>query len=217
MAGNRVAILDLDPQGNATLAVEGMNWADAPPSEGTALEPLKPLAERLWMLPSPGAQMNLGRDARPDPDALQQLRHQLESEPIDWLLVDCPPRMDIWGWTGLALCDEVLVPVQSEFFGMHGLSQMLRTLEQAQRELDGRGRLFGVLPTMVDGRDSITLEVLENLRANLGTKVLDSVIYRDAQFVEAASHGVSLFDYNVFAVGARSYGELVREVMHGRT
>ncbi len=216
MAGARVVLLDLDPQGNATLAVEGMSWASGQAHEDSALGLLRPLAERLWVLPSPGAQMNLGRDARPDADALLRLTQDLGEEGIDWLLVDCPPRMDIWGWTGIRLCQQVLIPVQSEFFSMHGLSQMMRTLEQAQREFEGQGELFGILATMVDGREPITLEVLEDLRENLGSRMLETVIYRDAQFVEAASHGVSLFDYNLFAMGVRSYGELVREVMHGR-
>ena len=70
MAGARVVLLDLDPQGNATLAVEGMSWASGQAHEDSALGLLRPLAERLWVLPSPGAQMNLGRDARPDADAL---------------------------------------------------------------------------------------------------------------------------------------------------
>ena len=99
---------------------------------------------------------------------------------------------------------------------MHGLSQMMRTLESAQEEFPSRAGLLGVVVTMLDEREPVELEVLGNLRENLGPELLDTVVYRDSQLVEAASHGLTLYQYNPFSKGARSYGELVREVVHGR-
>jgi chromosome partitioning protein len=93
---------------------------------------------------------------------------------------------------------------------------MVETLAEARREFPGRAALMGVLITMLDRRESLALEVVDDLRRNLGDRCLETVIYRDPQLVEAASHGQTLFQYNVFAKGARAYGELIREVMHGR-
>jgi len=208
-------MVDLDPQGNATLAVQGMKPKQEPPAKGP-LADLQMLSDGLWLLPSPGARRNLGPRATPDQGRLCKLAAELEQVGIDWLIVDCPPRMDAWGWTGLRLCEAALLPVQAEFFAMHGLSQMMDTLEQAAAE-GPCGKLMGVLVTMLQSDEQVSLEVLDDLRKNLGDRLFQSVVFRNSQFVEAASHGLSLFDYNLDAKGARSYAELVREVLYGQT
>jgi chromosome partitioning protein len=204
LAGKRVAIFDLDPQGNATLAVQEMKG-------GAALEPLVAVSDRLWILPSLGNERVVGPDEQADAERLDQLRKILEPN-VDVLLLDCPPRMDAWGWAGLRLCDHVLVPVQAEFFAMHGLSRMLQTIELA-RGKGARGELMGVFISMFDYREEVAQEVRADLRANLGECLFDSVIVRDPEFIEAASHGLSLLDYNPLAKGARCYAALAREVM----
>ena len=217
LAGHTTVVFDLDPQGNATLALQGM--VDPDPEElpqGSPFETLQRLRDGMWILPSPGATRALSRTATLDLDRLVQLVAALDQAGVDWLVVDCPPRMDQWGWAGLQLSQEVLIPVPPEFFPMHGLSQMVETLEEARREFPGRARLMGVLVTMLDRRESVALEVLEDLQRNLGSLLMTSKVYRDPQLVEAASHGRTVFDYNLVSKGARSYGELVREVLYGR-
>ena len=214
LTGKSVALFDMDPQGNATLAVQAMAGSAVDP--GPPFEQLQPLSEGLWILPSPGATRNVPRDAELDVERLVGLTVELEKASLDWLIVDCPPRMDRWGWAGLRLCRQVLVPVQAEFFAMHGLSQMMRTLDKARAEFPRRAGLLGILVTMLDEREPVEVEVLGNLRKHLGPDLLDTVVYRDSQLVEAASHGLTLYEYNPFSKGARSYGELVREVVHGR-
>ncbi len=212
LAGQRVALLDLDPQGNASLAVERMHHD---PGEVVGpFELMRPIAERCWILPSPGAERNLAHDETLNTDALVAMVEALARD-VDWLLVDCPPRMDQWGWAGLRLCEQVLIPVQGEFFAMQGLSHMMQTLEAAQREFPGKAQLLGVLVTLLDLAEPIAQDVLGDLRANLGPQLMRAVIYRDAQLVEAASHGVTLFDYHPFSKGALAYADLVREVLHG--
>jgi len=213
MTGQSVALLDLDPQGNATIALQGM-VVDHPDESGP-FGLLEALRDGFFLLPSPGAQRNLSRDATLDADRLVGLAQSLEEAGLQWLLVDCPPRMDAWGWAGLQLCREVLVPIQPEFFAMHGLSQMMQTLEEAERAFPGRGRLLGVVANLVDMREPVEVEVLADLAGNLGDRMLDTRIFRDSQLVEAASHGLTAFEYNPFCKGARSYGELVREVLDG--
>jgi len=210
LAGRRVLLMDLDPQGNATVAVQGMQGKE------TGVGPLEWMTavdERLWLLPSEGGEaVPSGRAI--DVAKLSQLVAELEKE-IDVLVVDCPPRMDEWGWAGVQLCEEVIVPVQAEFFSMHGLSQMMASLEEAARLFPGKGRLRGVLPTMVDMDEPVTAEILEDLKQNLKELLLSSVIFRDASLVEAASHGMSVFAHSPWSKGALCYTELVREIIDG--
>jgi chromosome partitioning protein len=210
LAGKRVVLMDLDPQGNATVAVGAMQCD----GKEDPLGDLQPLAARLWLVPSPGALGALPRGARVDINHLRALVAKV-AERVDWLVIDCPPRMDDWGWAGIQLCDEVLVPVQAEFFAMHGLSQMLGSLADAAVEFPGRARLRGVLPTMVDHSQAVTDEVLQDLRRNLGNQVLRTAILRDSALIEAASFGVSIFDHSPASKGAFCYSELVKELIHG--
>ncbi|HEX5054604.1 MAG TPA: ParA family protein [Planctomycetota bacterium] len=211
LAGRRVLLIDLDPQGNATVAVQGMVGGNA--GDGLLGE-MTPVAERLWLLPSPGAAAVMERRASVDLDKLRGLVAAIE-DLVDWLVVDCPPRMDDWGWAGVQLCDQVVVPVQAEFFAMHGLSQMLSSLRSAAAEFPGKAVLRGVLPTMVDAREPVSGEILEDLRANLGELVLGSVVFRDVSVVEAASHGTSVFVHCPWSKSALCYAELVKELIDG--
>ncbi|MBK8980556.1 MAG: ParA family protein [Planctomycetes bacterium] len=221
LTGDCTVILDLDPQANATLGVQGMAERNGIETgedldADSAFQALQRLDDQLWILPSPGVHRNIDRRTVPDTKKLAALCSQLQDEGVEWLIVDCPPRMDAWGWAGLELCQQVLLPVQAEFFAMHGLSQMIQTLESARRQFPGRAELLGVVATMVDAREEITREVLDDLRSNLGPRMLDSLVYRDLILVEAASHGLTLFDYRIDAKGSLCYGALVREVKHGR-
>lgn len=210
LAGRRVLLMDLDPQGNATVAVQGMLTEGLPAGQGS-LEFMTPVCQRLWLLPSAGG---VDSTAGIDTSRLHALVEEL-SPHIDTLIVDCPPRMDEWGWAGVQLCEQVIVPVQAEFFAMHGLSQMMASLEAAAKVYPGKGKLRGVLPTMVDPQEPVAREILEDLRKNLGPLLLNSVIFRDASLVEAASHGQSVFFHSPWSKGALCYAELVREILDG--
>ena len=209
LAGDRVCLIDLDPQANATVGLGEMTQDDV-----EEMAPLRSVADLFWLLPSPGAERPIDRFTSVDVDKLQALAADLESR-MDWLLVDCPPRMDQWGWAGLQLCKEVLVPVQAEFFAIHGLSQMLATLERVRMDYPSHGALTGVVATMCDQSSPIAREVVDDLRKNLGCMVMNTVVSRDSSFVEAASHGRTVFDYRPGCAGAFCYGELVREVRNG--
>lgn len=217
LAGRRVLLMDLDPQGNATVAVQGMMPEDQSATEmadgkATQREWMVPVAERFWLLPSAGGEAVQSGEATIDTQRLQAVVAELEGE-IDVLIVDCPPRMDEWGWAGVQLCEEVIVPVQAEFFSMHGLSQMMASLKEAATRYPGKGKLRGVLPTMVDAKEEVSGEILEDLRRNLEGVVLNTVIFRDSSLVEAASHGQSVFIHSPWSKGALCYTELVNELL----
>ena len=216
LAGRKVALLDLDPQGNATVALQAMGGNEPSATEPVTgpLADLTQLEERLWLLPSSGSGGVAARNAVPDVDLLDGVIEAFGSE-IDFLVIDCPPRMDEWGWAGLRFAEQVVVPVQTEFFAMHGLSQMLEALDLAAAEFPGRAQLRGILPTMVDFREAVAIEVLDDLRRNLGARMLDSVILRDASLVEAASFGRTAFQHCPFSKGALCYTGLVKELIDG--
>ncbi len=195
LRGARVVLVDLDPQGNATVALQGMG--------DETKGPLRHLGPTFWALSPPA-------DGRPGSSLVDQLRSDIEALQPDWLVADCPPRMDEWGMLGLQLCRQVIVPVQAEFLAMHGLSQIMATIQNAKT-----CEIAGVLPTMVDAREQICVEVVANLRSHLGSLVFESVILRDSMLVEAASHGRTVFAHASTSVGAFCYGEFLREVCSG--
>jgi cellulose biosynthesis protein BcsQ len=199
----------MDQQGNATVALQAMEARDSP-GDG-ALSVMRSVADGLWLLSAEDSGRCLERGD------LGRLFSQAEQAGIDALVVDCPPRMDQRGWAGLQLCGEVLVPVQAEFFAIHGLSQMIQTLDRIATSEGTKGLLAGVLLTMVDNREPVAREVVGDLRRTLGQHVLKSVIFRDSVLVEAASHGQTAFKYDAASKGALCYGELVREVANGRS
>lgn len=209
LAGMRVAVFDLDPQGNATLAMQDMLSGEA----SGPLEPLVCAGERLWLLPSVGLHRPIEPNDELDVEGLLALRTRMEPE-LDVLLVDCPPRMDAWGTAGLQLCDHVLVPVQAEFFAMHGLSRMLESVRSAHSASGRRSELMGVFISMFDSREEVAVEVRQDLQSNLGQQLFETAVVRDAQFIEAASRGVTLIDYNPLAKGSTCYVSLAREVMN---
>lgn len=197
LAGRNVALIDLDPQGNATVAVQEMSLEKTPGG-------LQRLAEQLWLLPSMGP-------AGAPPEAGSILR-ELETTGVEleFAVIDCPPRMDEWGWAGLRLAGEVIVPVQAEFLAMHGLSQILATLAGLPAV-----KVRGILPTMVDLKEPITAEVLRDLRKNLGSLVMQTTIVRDSSLVEAASFGRTIFQHNPHAKAALCYASLTMEFISG--
>jgi chromosome partitioning protein len=210
LAGRRVALFDLDPQGNATVAVQGMVSEDG---AGRLPEPFTCVAPSLWMLGSFEGVTRPGQ-TRIDRRNLIRLVDDIRGE-LDWLIVDCPPRLEGLGWAGLQICDQVVIPVQAEFFAMHGLSQMLASLEVAATEFPGKARMRGILPTMVDLAEPVAFEVLDDLRANLGDLVMDTVIVRDSNLIEAASHGKTVFVHCPWARSALCYTEFVKEIIDG--
>ncbi|MEO0478169.1 MAG: ParA family protein [Planctomycetota bacterium] len=217
ISGRKTVLLDLDPQGNATLSVQGMQFGgEAETDESSPFAYLEQLADSLWILPSPGAERNIDPETVPDSSRLATLSDALEEAGVDCLIVDCPPRMDAWGITGLGLCDWVLIPAQAEFFAMHGLTQMFETVDRvAKQDTRRTPKVRGVVPTLIDGSDPVSSEVLADLRRHLGDRLLDSAVFRDSSFIEASSHGTTLFEFRPESKGALCYLNLTMEMLDG--
>ena len=219
--GARVLLVDLDPQGNASTGL-GIRIEEGEPStygvlvDGDALQPAlqDTEIERLSLLPSSldlaGAEVELvpafSREHRLE-RALEPVR-----EDFDIVLVDCPPSLGLLTINALVAADEVLVPIQCEYYALEGLSQLLRTVELVADNLNRRLRVGGVVLTMFDARTNLSQQVVEEVRGYFGDLTYSTVIPRSVRLSEAPSFGQPITSYDPSSRGARAYQRLAREV-----
>jgi chromosome partitioning protein len=218
----KVAIVDLDPQANAT---SGLGFAknEAGPNSYSLLSGLpgvlRPTAfPNLSLLPSTrdlvGAEIELveSRD--------RELRLRLALEPLrgeaDYLLVDCPPALSLLTINALTAADILLVPVQAEYFALEGVSELLDTVERVRNAFNPTLVVEGVVLTMYDERTNLARQVAEDIRRHLGGLVYKAVIPRSVRLAEAPSFGKPALSYDIKSRGAQAYLELAREFLKRR-
>ncbi|HEY4711050.1 MAG TPA: AAA family ATPase [Candidatus Acidoferrales bacterium] len=215
-------IIDSDPQGNATSAL-GFPKDPARRTLYQALilgEPIERVAidaqiDRLDLIPSDknlvGAAVELismeNREYRLK-DAIGPLREKYE-----YILIDCPPSLDILTVNALAASDAILVPVQCEFLALEGVSELLDTLARLRRSINPSLAIEGILLTMYDDRTTLSKQVAADLRSFFGSQVFESVIPRNVRLAEAPSHGMPVMFYDIHSKGADSYMQLAKEVI----
>ena len=219
--GARVLLVDLDPQGNASTGL-GIRIAEGEPStygvlvDGDALLPalqateIEGVALLASSLDLAGAEVELvpafSREHRLE-RALEQVR-----DTFDVVLVDCPPSLGLLTINALVAADEVLVPIQCEYYALEGLSQLLRTVELVADNLNRRLRVGGVVLTMFDARTNLSQQVVEEVRGYFGDLTYTTVIPRSVRLSEAPSFGQPITLYDPSSRGARAYQRLAREV-----
>jgi len=221
-AGRRVLLIDLDPQGNATtgLGVERQSRPatsyDLIAGDG-AIEPA--IAEtdipRLSLVPaSPdlaGVEFELiGRERR---EFLLSDAMRSKVGGFDDVLIDCPPSLNLLTINALVAADEVLVPLQCEFYALEGLTQLIGTIERVQRALNPRLVLQGVVLTMYDRRNNLCDMVAKDVRGHFGGKVYDTMIPRNVRISEAPSHGLPVLLYDQRCAGSQAYIRLATELL----
>jgi chromosome partitioning protein len=215
-------IIDSDPQGNATSAL-GFPKDPARRTLYQALilgEPIERVAidaqiDRLDLIPSDknlvGAAVELismeNREYRLR-EAIGPLREKYE-----YILIDCPPSLDILTVNALAASDAILVPVQCEFLALEGVSELLDTLARLRRSINPALAIEGILLTMYDDRTTLSKQVAVDLRSFFGAQVFESVIPRNVRLAEAPSHGMPVMFYDIHSKGAESYMQLAKEVI----
>jgi chromosome partitioning protein len=215
-------IIDSDPQGNATSAL-GFAKDPARRTLYQALilnEPIERVTidaqiDRLDLIPSDknlvGAAVELismeNREYRLK-EAIQPLRDK-----YDFILIDCPPSLDILTVNALAASDSVMVPVQCEFLALEGVSELLDTLARMRRAINPSLSIEGILLTMYDDRTTLSKQVAADLRSFFGAQVFESVIPRNVRLAEAPSHGMPVIFYDIHSKGAESYIQLAKEVI----
>jgi chromosome partitioning protein len=131
----------------------------------------------------------------------------------DFVLIDCPPSLGLLTLNALVAADAVLVPLQSEFFALEGLSQLLGTIERVKASLNRRLDLLGIVLTMVDRRNRLSEQVCDDVRAVMGARVLQTVVPRNVRLSEAPSHGLPALIYDSRCLGSEAYVNLARELL----
>jgi chromosome partitioning protein len=218
----RVLIVDLDPQGNAStgLAVSQEDREDgvyAALTEGVRIEEHAVATQVPGMEICPadvalsGAEIELIDLPRREfrlKDAMTDARSR-----YDYILIDCPPALGLLTLNALVAADSVLVPLQTEFYALEGLSHLIRTIERIRRGLNSSLELQGIVLTMYDGRNNLCRLVAEDVRRHFGTKVYRTVIPRNIRVSEAPSHGKPVLLYDLRCAGSQAYARLSRELM----
>lgn len=226
--GENVLVVDLDPQGNASTGL-GLGAKDRTLSTYDVLMGDESLSEcivhtavpRLHLAPSTmdllGAEVELSaikdRNFRLR-NAITAMDMQMtDAMRYDYVLIDCPPSLNLLTINAMAAADAVLVPLQCEFFALEGLSQLLRTIEQVRNSLNPRLSIHGVVLTMFDPRNNLAGQVIADVRQFLGEKVYDTVIPRNVRVSEAPSHGKPVLLYDLKCAGSQAYLKLASEVI----
>ncbi|MCH2182495.1 MAG: ParA family protein [Mariniblastus sp.] len=217
MSGNQVLLVDLDPQCNATSGIGCQPVREHPLLETVPIRSnvVDTAVNQLEMLPGSRSFRDADLLARDVGSACGQVISQLESGAAhyDFVVADCPPSLGPLTQTALACADEVLMPIQCEYYAMEGLSQMIEVIRDVIHKRNHRLEFGGILLTMYDAGLELTTEVDQQVREFFGEIVFDTVIPRDVNISEAPSHGQSIMAYSPRSRGCRAYIELCMEVL----
>lgn len=224
-AGKKVLVVDMDPQGNTTSGL----GVDKDEVENTVYELLvgeseiqdciqKEVFKNLSVLPSninlAGAEIEMiGMDEKE-----YVLKNALEtiSDKYDFILIDCPPSLNMLTINSMCAGNSVLVPIQCEYYALEGLSQLIHTIDLVKDRLNPDLEIEGVVFTMFDARTNLSLQVVENVKNNLNQKIYKSIIPRNVRLAEAPSYGLPITEYDTKSTGAEAYRSLAKEVIKNK-
>lgn len=220
--GERVLLIDLDPQGNASTGL-GIERAGRGVTSYDVLVERTPLRAAIRRTAVPGldivpASMDLlgvELEIAAEEDRVFRLRQAVGplAGTYTYALVDCPPSLNLLTLNALAGGDAVLVPLQCEFFALEGLSQLLSTVERVRDSINPALRIQGIVMTMFDGRNNLAAQVVADVRATLGDQVYDTLIPRNVRVSEAPSYGKPAILYDLKCAGSQAYLRLASEVI----
>ena len=226
--GERVLIVDLDPQGNAStgLGIDRRNRScstyDVLVGEASLREAVVATAvPRLHIAPSTmdlsGLELELGTTpgrAFKLRDAISSLNNNVSPDAdYTYVLIDCPPSLNLLTVNAMAASDAILVPLQCEFFALEGLSQLLQTVEQVRSTLNPNLSIHGIVLTMFDSRNNLSNQVVADVRQFMGEKVYKTMIPRNVRISEAPSYGKPAILYDLKCSGSQAYLQLASEVI----
>lgn len=221
--GQKVLVVDMDPQGNTTSGL----GVEKDEKEYTVYELLlgecsiedcltESVCENLTVVPSninlSAAEIELiGTEDKEFilRDAVSSIKNN-----YDYILIDCPPSLNVLTINAMCTADTVLVPIQCEYYALEGLSQLMHTIELVRERLNPNLEIEGVVFTMYDARTNLSLEVVENVKSNLNQNIYKTIIPRNVRLAEAPSYGLPITKYDARSSGAESYRLLAEEVIH---
>jgi chromosome partitioning protein len=220
-AGERALVVDLDPQANATsgLGVRANGTSSYDLLDGAPLSELvKPTRfENLFLVPAKpelaGAAVELSQRGDGERYLAQALEH---IEGFDFVLLDCPPSLGPLTVNALGAADRVIVPVQTEYFALEGLAQLMQSINLIKARLNPKLEIAGVLLTMADARTKLSADVEAEVRKHFGDLVFAAVVPRSVRVAEAPSHGLPVTHYDRRSRGAEAYWKVAMELVERR-
>lgn len=221
--GEKVLIVDLDPQGNASTGL-GIQRRDRKLSSYELMIGSHNVAEivqetvvpNLSIVPSTMDLLGIEMEISAASDRVFRLRKALaspEALAYSYVLVDCPPSFNLLTMNAMAAAHSVLVPLQCEFFALEGLSQLLETVDQVRRSVNPTLDIQGIVLTMFDSRNNLAQQVVNDVRTHLGEKVYHTLIPRNVRVSEAPSYGKPAILYDLKCAGSQAYLQLASEVI----
>ncbi len=219
--GRKVLVIDLDPQGNSTSGfgvekndcentVYELILEDCSVNEALVHTQIK----NLDLLPAnvnlAGAEIEL--ISKKDKEFVLRDATDYIRDDYDYILIDCPPSLNMLTINAMTTADSILVPIQCEYYALEGLGQLMSTIELAQQRLNPRLRLEGIVFTMYDARTNLSQQVVENVKKNLDATIYKTVIPRNVRLAEAPSYGLPITMYEPKSAGAESYRALAKEL-----
>lgn len=218
----KVLLIDSDPQGNSTTGVgvdktpDGNTLYKVLLRDAALPEAVVPTAsESLWLVPADQNLVASNLDLVDAEERERRLKGAIDEvrNEYDYVLIDCPPALDLLTLNALVASDAVLIPIQCEFFALEGISQLLDTVERVRRVFNRHLRVEGVLLTMYDDRTNLTRQVEADLREFFGKEVFKTVIPRSIRLAEAPSFGKPILAYDPRSRGAEAYIQLAKEIL----
>lgn len=222
--GQKILVIDLDPQGNTTsgFGVErdsvDKTVYDLLIDNHTYVNSclIRTEFDGLRLIPSnedlSGAEIELL--SLDDKEYLLKKKIDPVRSQYDYILIDCPPSLSVLTLNALTTADSVLIPVQSEYYALEGLTQLLKTIQLVKERLNDRLKIEGIVFTMFDGRTNLAMEVVTNVKENLDARVFNTIIPRNVKLAEAPSYGLPINRYAKNSTGAQSYHFLAMELMN---
>lgn len=219
--GRKILLVDLDPQGNASMACDidssvlTMTCNDVLLGEANIETVLIATKENFYLLPSNAdlteAEIRLVQFEQREIQLREHLAKVKKS--FDYILIDCPPSLNMLTANALVAADSVLIPIQCEYYALEGLSSLLNTIEQLRKSANPYLKIEGLLRTMFDGRNRLTQDVSAQLHQHFPNHVYRTAIPRNIRLAEAPSHAQSIIAYDINSTGATAYLALAGEVL----
>jgi chromosome partitioning protein len=224
--GKKVLAVDMDPQGNLTSGV-GINKNEVEKSTydilcgNAGIEDCiqKEVLKNLDVLPGNINLSAIELELIDEENREFIMKQEMEKvkDNYDYIIIDCPPALSMLTINALTTANSVLVPIQSEYYALEGLTQLVHTIELVKERLNSELEIDGIVFTMYDARTKLSYQVVENVKENIGYKVYRTIIPRNIRLAEAPSHGLPISIYDPKSTGAKKYKELAREIIKGES